>query len=149
MWWICVLWFSSWPFPSLQFTNFDVLLYCEEEKMCKWFHCRFFNFPGSSAPVMLRHSAKTLCLRPLLWGWNCRNRTYRAVAPKECSSLTSFFLMMPHPYFSSLSDQLPLPFCQITKSVYFLSLLCCTILIYHITSTLAIILLIIRHTLSH
>lgn len=41
VWWICVLWFSSWPFPSLQFTNFDVLLYCEEEKCANDFTAGF------------------------------------------------------------------------------------------------------------
>lgn len=50
---LCVINFVPCGFCSslvLQFTIFDVILSCEEEKMCKWFNHRGFNFPGSSGP---------------------------------------------------------------------------------------------------
>lgn len=55
--------------------------------MCKWFHYRFLNFPGSSGPIMLRCSDEFLslpCTRSL-WGYSHRNVLCRVFAAEAFS----------------------------------------------------------------
>lgn len=72
----------------------------KKKKMCKWFHYRFFNFPGNSGPIILRHPDEFLSLpcTGSLWGYSHRNIPCRVAAAEAFSSFSCLLLMFPQHY---------------------------------------------------